>query len=135
MRKLEEDRSFRFEREGIASELRVVATKALVDIELESLTLFKLLKSFEKVISKYEDRENRTYHEIVKYPYTVEQQQTYIFSKIHMKGKTTFKSLFEGLENRVHAIVTFLSLLEMLNLQKINIQQREGFNNFEISLA
>ena len=135
MRKLEEDRSFRFEQVGMASELKIVATKALVDIELESLTLFKLLKSFEKVMAKYEDRESRTYHEIIKYPYTIEHQQTYIYQKIRKAGKTTFNMLFEGLENRVHAIVTFLSLLEMLNLQKLNIQQREGFNNFEISLA
>lgn len=132
MRKLEEDRSFRFEREGIASELKEVATQALVDIELESLTLFKLLKTFERLMQKFEDRENRTYHEIVKYPYTIENQQKYIYQRIK-SGKNSFISLFEGLENRVHAIVTFLSLLEMLNLQMLDIQQREGFNNFEIS--
>jgi segregation and condensation protein A len=134
MRKLEEDRSFRFEREGIASELKVVATRALVDIELESLTLFKLLKTFERLMQKFEDRETRTYHEIVKYPYSIENQQKYIYQKLS-SGKTSFAELFEGLQNRVHAIVTFLSLLEMLNLQMIEIQHREGFNNFEISYA
>ncbi|NNF36909.1 MAG: segregation/condensation protein A [Saprospiraceae bacterium] len=135
MRVLEAERSKKFERSGVASELKDIATKALVDIELESLTMFKLLKTFEKLIARYEDRQNRTYHEIVKYPYTVENQQTYIFQIIKITGTTTFTRLFEGLENRVHAIVTFLSLLEMLNLQKVAIQQREGINNFEISLA
>ncbi len=135
MRVLEAERSKKFEREGVASELKDIATKALVDIELESLTMFKLLRTFERLMAKYEDRQNRTYHEIVKYPYTVEDQQTFIFRKIKITGKTTFVSLFEGLENRVHAIVTFLSLLEMLNLQKVAIQQREGLNNFEITLA
>lgn len=135
MRKLEEERSFRFERENFAGELKVVATRALVDIELESLTLFKLLKTFERVMAKFEDREKRTYHEIVKYPYSIEEQQTYIYQKIKKKGRASFISLFKGLENRVHAIVTFLSLLEMLNLQKVFIQQREGFNNFEVVLS
>lgn len=135
MRVLEEERSKKFERSGVASELKDIAIKALVDIELESLTMFKLLKTFEKLIAKYEDRQNRTYHEIVKYPYTVENQQIYIFQKIKVTGTTTFTRLFENLENRVHAIVTFLSLLEMLNHQKVAIQQREGINNFEISLA
>ena len=135
MRILESERSNKFERTGVASELKDIATKALVDIELESLTMFKLLKTFERLMEKYEDRQNRTYHEIVKYPYTIQNQQTYIFQKIKLTGKTTFHSLFEGLENRVHAIVTFLSLLEMLNLQKIAIQQREGLNNFEISMT
>ena len=134
MRKLEEARSMKFERTGVASELKDIATKALVDIELESLTMFKLLRTFERLMVKFEDRQNRTYHEIVKYPYTVEDQQTYIFQKIKSGGKTTFSKLFQGLENRVHAIVTFLSLLEMLNLQKVIIQQREGINNFEITL-
>jgi len=30
----------------------------------------------------------------------------------------------------VHAIVTFLGLLELLNLQRVVITQGEGFNNF-----
>lgn len=134
MRMLEEERSTKLERDGYASELKDIATKALVDIELESVTLFKLLKAFEKVMAKFEERENRTYHEIVKYPYTIENQTRYIYERIRIKGNNNFKALFEGLENRVHAIVTFLSLLEMLNLQMITIQQREGMNNFEISL-
>ena len=134
MRMLEEDRSTKMERDGYATELKDIATKALVDIELESVTLFKLLKAFEKVIAKFEDRENRTYHEIVKYPYSIEKQTKYIYQRIRIKGQNNFKALFEGLENRVHAIVTFLSLLEMLNLQMVSIQQREGMNNFEISL-
>ncbi len=132
MRALEKERSLRFSKEGMAGELKDIATKALVDIELESLTLFKLLKTFERVMAKFEDRENRTYHEIVKYPYTIENQQKFIFRRIRRKGKITFNELFQNLENRVHAIVTFLSLLEMLNLQRISIQQREGMNNFEI---
>ena len=135
LRVLEADRSKKFAKEGVSSDLKQIATKALVDIELESLTLFKLLKTFTKLMEKYENRQNRTYHEIVRYPYTIEDQQFYIVKAIRKKGKSSFNSLFEKLENRVHAIVTFLALLEMLNLQKLIIQQREGFNNFEIRLS
>jgi len=46
--------------------------------------------------------------------------------------RSTFTAIFEGLENRVHAIVTFLALLELLNLQRVVITQGEGFNNFWI---
>ena len=38
--------------------------------------------------------------------------------------------IFAKMENRIHAIVTFLAMLELLNLQKINIIQGEGVNNF-----
>ncbi len=134
MRNLESTQSVRFEKNGISSELKDIANKALVDIELESLTMFKLLKTFERLMSKYEDRKNRTHHEIVKFKYTIEDQQKFIFSRLKKKGSASFVSLFEKLDNRIHAIVTFLSLLEMLNLQKVKIQQREGLNNFEISM-
>jgi segregation and condensation protein A len=38
--------------------------------------------------------------------------------------------VFLKLENRVHAIVTFLALLELLNGQLISVIQGEGINNF-----
>jgi segregation and condensation protein A len=135
MRVFEDERSKKFSKEGMSAELKEIATKALVDIELESLTMFKLLQTFTKLMEKYEDRNNRTYHEIVRYPYSIENQQNFILKIIKKKGRTTFKNIFEKLENRVHAIVTFLALLEMLNLQKLFIQQREGFNNFEIEIV
>ena len=135
MRQLESDRAKKFAKSGGSKELKDIASRALVDVELESLTMFKLLKTFTKLMERYEDRTNRTYHEIIKYPYTIQNQQTFINDKIKKGGRVNFKGLFEKLENRVHAIVTFLALLEMLNLQMIQIQQREGMNNFEIMAA
>ncbi|MCB0661940.1 MAG: segregation/condensation protein A, partial [Saprospiraceae bacterium] len=54
----------------------------------------------------------------------------YIFSIINNGQKASFEDIFTEMENRVHAIVTFLALLELLNLQKIDITQGEGINNF-----
>ena len=130
MRAMEESRSTKFQRGNVSSELRVIASKALVDVELESLTLYKLLTTFQKLMEEYEIRGSKTIHRIVKYNYTIEDQQIYIFSKIKKRGKVDFKDLFTGLENKIHAIVTFLSLLELLNLQKLNVTQGEGVNNF-----
>lgn len=134
MRHLEADRSTKYERGGSTSELKQIATKALVDVELESLTMFKLLKTFERLMTRYEDRSNRTRHEIVKYPYTIEEQQTYLLNKVRAGKKTGFESLFSGMKNRVQAIVTFLALLELLNLQMMNITQGDGHNNFWLSV-
>ena len=51
------------------------------------------------------------------------------------KGKKAdFRSLFAKLENRIQAIVTFLGLLELLNMQLVAIRQGEGMNNFWVSL-
>lgn len=136
MRKMEETRSKQEKRGYISKELKVLANKALVDVEWESLTLFKLLKTFEKVMARYEDaNRKRRVHTIVNYNYTIQGQQLYILSKIKKGVKTAFKSIFGDCENRVHAIVTFLGLLELLNLQKLKIVQGEGANNFWLILV
>lgn len=133
MRTMEENRGTKFQRGNVSSELRVIASKALVDVELESLTLYKLLTTFQKLMEEYEIRGSKTIHRIVKYNYTIEDQQTFILSKLKKGSKLGFKNLFKGLENRIHAIVTFLSLLELLNVQKVLVTQGEGVNNFWIS--
>jgi len=118
MRAMEQERSTKFQRGNISTELRVIASKALVDVELESLTLYKLLTTFQRLMENYELRGSQTIHRIVKFNYTIEDQQTYILGKLKKGTKVDFKNLFSGLENRIHAIVTFLSLLELLNMQR-----------------
>ena len=133
MRTMEEERSTKFQRGNVTTELRIIASKALVDVELESLTLYKLLTTFQKLMENYEIRGSKTIHRIVKYNYTIEDQQAFILTKLTKGKKVDFKNIFKGLENRIHAIVTFLSLLELLNVQRVIVTQGEGVNNFWIA--
>jgi segregation and condensation protein A len=130
---MEDERKKKHARTNVASELKIIANKALVDIELESLTLFKLLKAYDNVMNKYEDRKNRTYHEIVKFPYTIQDQQTFIKNRVKRGERNKFEHIFGVVENRIEAIVTFLALLELLNTQVLTLMQGEGHNNFWIS--
>ncbi|MEZ4948205.1 MAG: segregation/condensation protein A [Saprospiraceae bacterium] len=132
MRKLEEDRSFRSVRGNAHAELSKIANKALADVELESVSLYKLMRTFERVMQKMDDRQTKVVHRVYNYPYTIASQQDFIFSKLENGQKADFVDLFSKMENRVHAITTFLALLELLNLQKIDITQGEGINNFWI---
>lgn len=135
MRQQEEKRSKQENRGNITKELKVLASKALVDVELESLTLFKLLKTFEKVMDRFEDATSKKQiHTVVDYNYTIQGQQMFILSKVKKGIKTTFDGIFGVCENRVHAIVTFLGMLELLNLDKLKIIQGEGINNFWLTL-
>ena len=135
MRQMEEKRSKQEDRGNISKELKIIAQKALVDVELESLSLFKILKTFEKVMERYEDEHRKKkVHTVVDYNYTIQGQQQFILSKIEKGVKTGFKSIFGECENRVHAIVTFLGMLELLNLDKLKIVQGEGINNFWLTL-
>lgn len=133
MKALEAQRAKREKRGYIATELKHIATKALVDVELESLTLYRLLQTFHKLMDQQASRENKQVHHIVKYSYTIRGQQRMIRERLAIGKRTNFTTLFDGLENRVHAIVTFLALLEMLNLQMLNITQGSGTNNFWIT--
>ena len=130
MRQMEEARSQQNLRGNCTKELKQIATKALVDVELESLTLFKLLKAFERVVQRFEYANPTTVHKVYQFSYTIEDQQTRIIDKVKTDGKASFKDVFGFCQNRIHAIVTFLALLELLNLQMIGITVGLGMNNF-----
>jgi segregation and condensation protein A len=132
---LEDARHFKFVRGNLTSELKSIADRALIDIELESLSLYKLLQSFQQVMKRYEDDKNKPVHQIVKFDYSIEDQQEFIIRKLKKGEKTRFNTIFENMENRIHAIVTFIAMLELLNLQNIVITQGDGVNNFWVTLA
>lgn len=130
MREMEEIRSKQTFRGNVSRELRIIATKALVDAELESLTMFKLLRAFERVMERYENRNPKTVHQIANYNYSVKDQSDRIMRTIRSGVKTSFETIFKECENRIHAIVTFLSVLELANLQLITLTIGLGVNNF-----
>jgi segregation and condensation protein A len=129
MRQLEEASSKIHQRGNVTNEIQILANKALVDMELESLTLYNLMKAFYRLLEEKKSTVTPV-HSIVRYPYTIEGQQKYVLSRLKKGIKTRFENVFEGLENRVHAIVTFLGILEMLNQQRLIITKGDGPNNF-----
>lgn len=135
LRRLEDDRGLREERGNTHRELKELATKALVDSELQDVTLFKLLRVFSRLMQDFERDTTRTVHRIYTYDYTIEGQRTYILGQVKQHHKADFAAIFAPLDNRIHAIVTFLALLELLNLQLVHIIQGEGFNNFWLTHA
>jgi len=131
-RQMEVDRASKFERGNLADEVKKLAEKALVDIELESVTLFKLMKAFDKVMKRLEADKNKVVHRIVRYAYTVNDQRKHLLDKVKKLKRANFEQVFNHCENRIHAIITFLALLELLNNQKVHITQGLGKNNFWI---
>ncbi len=130
MRRLEERRGQQRYRGNVVRELQGIATKALVDAELESVTLFKLLRAFERVVERFEYAHPKAVHQIVQFSYTIEEQQQHILEQISKGQRATFTEVFSACRNRIHAIVTFLAMLELLNLQQIRITVGLGYNNF-----
>ncbi len=132
MRQLEEDRSNRNVRGNAVSELKHLAQKALVDAELESLNLFKLLQTFQKVVERYEDSKKDRSHKVLRYNYTLEEQKGFVINLVLAEEKSNFETIFQTCENRIHAIFNFLAILELIQLEEIGIIVGEGMNNFWI---
>ncbi len=130
MRKLEESRASKFNRQFASRELKMIASKALTDVEMESVSLFKLLKAFEKVMARLEKKKSRKIHTVRNYTYTLEDQKNHILNRLKPGKKTGFEQVFEQIETRIQAIVTFLAMLELLNSAQIAIVLGEGTNNF-----
>lgn len=130
LRQMEERRAKQRYRGNVAKELHQIATKALVDVELESVTLFKLLRAFERVVQRFEYANPKLVHEVVQFSYTVEEEQQRILDRIGSGRRAAFADVFKDCRNRVHAIVAFLALLEMLNQQLVSITVGLGYNNF-----
>lgn len=135
LRQLETARGMRNYRGNVTAELAQLATRALVDVELESVTLFKLLKAYERMLTKLEEAGQRpVVHEIAQFSYTIEDQQARILTLIEgvrlERSRPSFTDIFSVCTNRIHAIVTFLGLLELLNAREIRLIPGEGVNNF-----
>ena len=135
LRRLEDVRAFMNPRGYAATELRKLAEHALADAEMESVTLYKLLRVFERLLGRFEEEQkSKRVHTVYNFNYTIQEQRSYLISKLTKGKKTAFESLFLKLENRIHAIVTFLALLELLNEQAVSLIQGEGVNNFWLTL-
>lgn len=131
LRRLEEIRAFMNPRGYAAVELKKLAEHALADAEMESVSLYKLLRVFERLLSRFEEEKKaKRVHTVYNFNYTIQEQREYISSRLQKGSKTSFEHLFLQLENRIHAIVTFLALLELLNAQQVTLIQGEGVNNF-----
>lgn len=135
LRGMEEIRAFMMPRGFASVELRELAERALSDAELESITLYKLLRTFERLLARFNDAsQSKRVHTVYNFNFSIQGQRDYLRTRLQQGKPISFIELFEEFENRIHAIVTFLALLELLNVQEIALTQGEGSNNFWLSI-
>lgn len=134
LRMMEDKRSRMAVRGNTGEELKLLAQHALIDIDLESMTLYNLMSAFKRVMEDFNREQNREVHTIMTYSYTIQNQQDVIFGKFKFSKKQSFDSIFSECENRIHAIVTFLALLELLNQQLLKLKNSNGVNSFELEI-
>ncbi|PRY89987.1 segregation and condensation protein A [Mongoliibacter ruber] len=127
---LEESRLAKVKRGNIVAELKSMNKADDVDAEMQDLDLYKLLKVFQRVMSKYAARTDETTHTVIQYPYTIEQQKDFVMERISFRPRIPFSEFVEYKPDKIFVIYTFLAILELLQLSKVTITIGEGFNNF-----
>lgn len=130
LRRLEDDRQSIAKRGNLESESKEIASLFETEYEMQSLTMFRLMKAFQNVLDRVEKEKNKAVHTIVQPPYTIEGEKMLLKDLVRIKGRIAFEQVFEGVENRLHAIFIFLSMLELIQEQHLQLTVGEGYNNF-----
>jgi segregation and condensation protein A len=129
---MEQDRSLKEPRGNTQSELKSLSAVTNVEAELQDITLYKLLKSFQNVMLRFEQEQQRPVHQVVEYPYTIEGQKSILLDKLLSEGKLSFIEVIEYETTKIAVIFNFLAILELLQLRQITLHLGLGFNNFWI---
>lgn len=132
MAEMEAIRLLMVKRGNLQKELAQIGDEATEGTEIQNVTLFKLMKSFEKVMQRLHDKNNQPVHTVVRYNYTMEGSRDFMFKTVQKEKNVSFEKIFEICENRIHAIFLFLSLLELVQQNYMNMLIGEGRNNFII---
>lgn len=130
MAQLEAERLLMVKRGNIQKEISQIGEEASEGTEVQTITLFKLMKAFERVMQRYQERMNKPTHTVVRYNYTMEGSRNDMISLAQRERTLSFEKVFEKVENRVHAIFLFLSMLELVQQRFLRILTGDGRNNF-----
>lgn len=117
-------------RGNLQSELSKIGEDAAEGTEIQTINLFRLMKTFEKVMQRVIDRNNKPVHTVVQYNYTMEGSREYILTTVKKAHSMSFETIFNVCEDRIHALFLFLSLLELSQMRFMTLQVGEGKNNF-----
>jgi segregation and condensation protein A len=130
MVEMEALRMLMVKRGNLQKELSTIGEEASEGTEIQTVTLFKLMKTFERVMQRMQQRDNKPVHTVVRYNYTMESSRESMLYMVKEEKNVSFERVFEVCENRIHAIFLFLSMLELIQQKFMQIMVGEGRNNF-----
>ena len=127
---MEAERLLQVKRGNIKQEMQLLGDEYSEGTEIQTITMYKLMQTFERVMKRFKERTDKPQHVVVKYNYSLEGQRTYLLDYVGREQRTTFEAVFMQCENRIHAIFTFLSMLELIQMDYMSIMAGTGRNNF-----
>ncbi len=130
MKMLEAERALQQKRGNALRELSTIGETMSEGTEIQSVSLFKLFQTYEKVMLKMKNRLEKPEHVVVKYNYSMEGQRQFLIDWSAKEKKIAFERIFQACETRIHAIFNFLALLELVQQKYLTLLVGEGRNNF-----
>ncbi|MBG9376282.1 segregation/condensation protein A [Panacibacter sp. DH6] len=130
MAEMEAMRMLMLKRGNLQKELAMIGEEAAEGTEIQTVTLFKLMKAFEKVMQRVHDRNNKPVHTVVRYNYTMEGSRENMMDLVRTEKTVAFEKIFDVCQDRIHAIFLFLSMLELAQQRYMTIMVGDGRNNF-----
>lgn len=116
----------------------VAEYKQPVDYEqlIGDMNLSKLHEIFKAIVKKQGDKIDpirSTFGKIEKDEVDMDAKMIYVEEYVKARGKCSFQKLFEGQASKMEMIVTFLVILELMKIGKINIVQEHIFDDIIIT--
>ncbi len=99
------------------------------EVLLKNITIYDLIKAFKKALL---DRPAEPVHQIKKWNVTIDEQMTYISTRISEKGSVSFLELMIEMRDRIRIVVTFIAMLEMVKAGTIGLRESVTLNDFVI---
>ena len=127
---MEADRLMQQKRGNIINEMHNLGDTYSEGTEIQTVTMYKLLQAYEKVIKKFTERNTKPQHVVVKYNYSLEGQRVFLIDHLKENKRIPFEMLFATCTGRIHAIFTFLAMLELIQQRFLAILIGTGRNNF-----
>lgn len=138
--KIKESMQFFRERENMGSFLFFkvpdVIERPPAQMDYSELTPLKLLEAYRESFSKMERKlppPKRSFTGIVGYEkVSVREKVGKLWRGLLNRGKILFRDIFKGVKTRAEAVASFLAVLELIKMNKIEIEDDAANGNFSV---
>lgn len=133
---MEQQRAQRTTRGATQQELDYIAQKYNTELEMEAISLYKLMNVFAKIIERFDQRQQTPPQVLIQQiPFNIANERQTILEKLEKIDKNAqqhlnFEQIFADCQNRQQAIVRFLAILELVQEQLAALSGGEQMNTF-----
>ena len=126
-----------FKEPTIPEEVKAYQEPVDLDALLDGITMSRLSAVFKDVMKKQHDKIDpvrSTFGKIEKEEVTVDDKLEYLKEYIVSHKKFSFRDLLKNQKSKLHLVVTFLAILEMMKMGSITVEQENTFDDIIIEV-